>query len=74
VLAGQLTVDRRILVPRDYLGAATLLGQTEERHGIAGEDTRLLRLTPDGLADLAERHPRLGLRLYRNLAACARAV
>jgi RimJ/RimL family protein N-acetyltransferase len=72
VLAGTVTLDGKTFGRGACLGAAALLGQVEEGRAVAGEGARLLRLTTQGLAELSERHPRLGLRLYRNLTACAR--
>lgn len=72
VLAGSVTAGGRTLGRGECFGAAAMLGQTGEGAAIAGDGVRLLRLTPQALAALGERHPRLGLKLYRNLAAQAR--
>ena len=72
VLGGDLRAGARLVGPRDCIGAGALLGQTPEGAATAGEGLRLLRLSPQGLAGLSDQHPRLGLKLYRNLAACAR--
>jgi hypothetical protein len=72
VLAGQVTVSGRTVGPRECFGAGALLGQGAGDDAIAGESARLLHLTPDGLSGLSDAHPRLGLKLFRNLAACAR--
>jgi CRP-like cAMP-binding protein len=72
ILAGNVTADGRSLGPKDCFGAAALLGQGAEVPAVAGPGVHLLRLTPAALDALSDRHPRLGLRLYRNLAACAK--
>jgi GNAT superfamily N-acetyltransferase/CRP-like cAMP-binding protein len=72
ILAGNVTADGRSLGPKECFGAAALLGQGAEAPAVAGSGVHLLRLTPAGLDALSDRHPRLGLRLYRNLAACAK--
>ncbi|MDP3047162.1 MAG: hypothetical protein Q8O07_06760, partial [Chloroflexota bacterium] len=72
ILEGSVTAGSRSLGPKECFGAAALLGQGAEAPAVAGPGVRLLRLTPAGLDALSDRHPRLGLRLYRNLAACAK--
>ncbi len=71
VLAGRVTIAGRTLERGECFGAGALVGQRGEPPAYAGEGTRLLRLDADGLAALGERHPRLGVRLYRNLAQAA---
>lgn len=68
ILAGHVTVRGRTLGSGECFGAASLLGREGEAEATAGEGARLLRLTPQALSDLCDRHPRLGPRLYRNLA------
>ena len=72
VLAGNVALDGKPLEHSACLGAAALLGQVGEGRAVAGAGARLLRLTTQGMAALSENHPRLGLRLYRNLTTCAR--
>jgi RimJ/RimL family protein N-acetyltransferase len=72
ILEGSVTVGSRRLGPKECFGAAALLGQGAEAPAVAGSGVRLLRLTSEGLDALSDRHPRLGLRLYRNLAGCAK--
>lgn len=72
ILAGEVIVGGRTLTRGDCVGVASLLGQAEEPRAYTLEGARLLRMTPQGLAELSEHHPRLGLRLYRNLTTCAR--
>jgi RimJ/RimL family protein N-acetyltransferase len=71
LLAGSVRVGERVLARGECFGAAAMLGQPGERAAIAGEGARLLKITPQDLAELSDRHPRLGLRVYRNLAANA---
>lgn len=71
VLAGTLTAGGRTLARGECFGAGALIGQHNEPPAVAGEGVSLLRLDADGLAVLGERHPRLGVRLYRNLALAA---
>lgn len=72
ILAGSLALGGRTLGPKACFGAGGMLGQPAGRQAIVGPDTRLLRLDGGSLSSLSDHHPRLGLRLYRNLAACAR--
>jgi hypothetical protein len=71
VLAGTLTSGGRTLARGECFGAGALIGQHNEPPAVAGERVSLLRLDAEGLAALGERHPRLGVRLYRNLAQAA---
>jgi GNAT superfamily N-acetyltransferase len=72
VLAGSVNLNGRALGRGDCFGASAMLGQPSEGTAIANEGTRLMRVTPSDLNALSEKHPRLGLKLYRNLAAQAR--
>jgi hypothetical protein len=72
ILEGNVTSGGQSLGPKECFGVAALLGQGAEAPAVAGPGVRLLRLTSEGLDALSDRHPRLGLRLYRNLAACAK--
>jgi CRP-like cAMP-binding protein len=72
VLAGNVTFNGHTLSHGDCFGTAAMLGQSSEGIAIAGEGTRLMKVTPSDLNTLSEKHPRLGLKLYRNLAAQAR--
>lgn len=72
VLAGAVTLGGRNVGPRECFGAGALLGQSLGGEAVTGDGARLLNLTPEGLAGLSDAHPRLGLKLFRNLAACAR--
>jgi RimJ/RimL family protein N-acetyltransferase len=71
VLAGQVVAGGRDIARGGCFGAGVLLGRPGEAPATAGPDARLLRLTPEALAALSERYPRLGVQLYRNLAGCA---
>jgi hypothetical protein len=68
VLAGQVAVGTRGLVKGESFGEGALLGQAEDSEARTGAGARLLKLTRAGLESLSDKHPRLGLRLYRNLA------
>lgn len=72
VLAGEVMLENKPLERGTCVGAAALLGPVEDGGAVTGESARLLKLTSQGLSELSEHHPRLGLRLYRNLTACAR--
>jgi RimJ/RimL family protein N-acetyltransferase len=71
VLAGAVTQGGRTLAHGDSFGGSALLGVPAGDPGTAGEGARLLRLTPHAFAALGERHPRLSLRVYRNIASMA---
>ena len=72
VLAGNVTFNGRTLKRGDCFGTAAMLGQPNEGAAIAGEGARLMKVTPSDLNTLSEKHPRLGLKLYRNLAGQTR--
>ena len=70
VTAGHLRQGDQQYAPGQCLGQAALLGASAAGTGpIAGPETQVLALSPAALHDLAERYPRLGVKLYRNLAA-----
>jgi hypothetical protein len=71
VTAGQLRQGERAFGPGDCVGTAALLetARAAEAGPVAGPDTQVLALTPAALQALGERYPRLGVKLYRNLAA-----
>jgi RimJ/RimL family protein N-acetyltransferase len=69
VLAGQVNCPERSFMTGDCLGAAVLLGGSGELDARVSDGTRLLSLTPAGFQSLCSRHPRVGLKLYRNFAA-----
>ncbi len=71
VLAGTVTAGGQTLGRGECIGAGALLGQGAEGQAVAGEGAHLLKLDAAGLASLSERHPRLGVRLYRGLAQTA---
>lgn len=68
VLTGCVAVNGRPLSRGATFGVSAVLGQGSGEEAVAQDATRLLKLTPQNLADLSDRHPRLGMRLYRNLA------
>lgn len=69
LIDGEATSSRGRLVAGDSFGALQLLGGQPGDPVYAGTNLRLLRLQPDEFLTLCERHPHLGLKLYRNLAA-----
>jgi hypothetical protein len=69
VLEGQVRQGGQTLAPGQWWGAEAILrGQAEAQPATAGRGVRVLSLSPGALAQLAERHPRLAVKLYRNLA------
>jgi len=73
ILEGSLQVSDRSLGPGECFGEHLLLGGQGELTATAGQQTRLLRLSPHPFNDLIERYPHLGLKLFRNfcrLAGC----
>jgi len=68
VLDGTLTSDGLDFKPGTSFGAQALLQRKPGTPALARTNSRLLRLTLPGFDKLCERYPRLGLKLYRNLA------
>ena len=68
VLEGALDAGGRLLGPGESYGGSFLLRQSANAAGVVVQGTRLFRLSLQSFDDLCERHPRLGLKLYRNLA------
>jgi hypothetical protein len=73
VTAGRVTSSGRAFGPGECVGAGALLnsGRADAPDPVAGAETQVLALSPAALHGLAERYPRLGVKLYRNLAAQA---
>lgn len=69
VTAGQLRVGDRALAPGEFTGTAGLLEApgASETTPVAGAGAQVLALSRPALRELAERYPRLGVKLYRNL-------
>ncbi len=70
VTSGQVQVGGRAYGPGECVGTAALLeaARTAGDDAVAGADTQILALSPTALQALGERYPRLGVKLYRNLA------
>jgi hypothetical protein len=68
-LAGSIQVDGETVAPGHSIGVGPLLGRGDSERAVAGENARVLTLTRAGLDNLCELHPRLGVKLYQNLAA-----
>jgi hypothetical protein len=69
VLSGAAHVGPRTLQPGDFAGAGALLGSGGRPAPVAGPGARVLSLGPAGLAAVSQHHPRLAVKLYRNLVA-----
>ena len=67
VLGGAMTCGTRTLGQGDFAGAGALLGQGPHAAVVAGTGARVLSLRPAGLTLLSQAHPRLAVKLYRNL-------
>ena len=59
----------QIITAGACVNADILFGQADAVTPIAGTETRLLTLTRARLTELVDRYPRLGIKLYQNLAA-----
>jgi RimJ/RimL family protein N-acetyltransferase len=70
LLAGQVRCGGRSLTAGECLGPDVLLGGPAGSPVEITNEARLISLSPDSFRALCSRHPRLGLKLYRNLAAC----
>jgi CRP-like cAMP-binding protein len=69
VLEGCVQLDGKDYLAGSSFGAQALLHRQPISGGSVQTGTRLLRLTLRDFDTLSERYPRLGLKLYRNLAA-----
>lgn len=69
VLAGSVRHGEQIITAGACVNADILFGQADAVTPIAGAETRLLTLTRARLTELVDRYPRLGIKLYQNLAA-----
>lgn len=69
VLAGSVRHGDQTINAGGCVNAAVLFGNSTASTPIANEGTRLLTLTRAQLIDLCDRYPRLGMKLYQNLAA-----
>ncbi len=69
VLTGSVKHGNRTIAAGGCVNADVLFGQADAVTPVAGADTRLLTLTRASLTTLCERYPRLGMKLYQNLAA-----
>jgi len=67
--ADVLVLNERPQVAEHVVGAGALFGKSDANGAAAGEGARLLTLSAPKFAELCERYPRLGIKLYRNLAA-----
>lgn len=68
ILEGQVASADKKFTGGDCLGATALLGGPGELPAKVSSNARLLSLSPSSFELLCNRHPRLGLKLYRNLA------
>lgn len=65
---GEAKSSTKQFSPGDSFGALQMLGVPTAEPVYAVKNSRMLRLLPDEFQQLCERHPFLGLKLYRNLA------
>lgn len=69
VLEGSVQQDGRVIGPGGCINPGLVFGMHEGYDAVAGTGTRVLTLTERHLQELADRYPRLGIKLYQNLAA-----
>ena len=69
VLAGSVRHGDETINTGGCVNADVLFGKSDAITPIANEGTRLLTLTRTQLTNLCDRYPRLGMKLYQNLAA-----
>ncbi len=69
ILAGAVRHGEQTFTAGTCVNADILFGQADAITPIAGADTRLLTITREHLTALCDRYPRLGMKLYQNLAA-----
>ena len=69
VVDGALRSGERVAGKGEVLGAGLVFGARHDTGAVALENSRVVALTKAGLEAVCEAHPRLGLKLYRNLAA-----
>jgi GNAT superfamily N-acetyltransferase len=68
VLAGSVYQGGKTVAAGGCVNPDLLFGPAETEVPVAGPDARLLGMTRAALVSLCDRHPRLGMKLYRNLA------
>ncbi len=68
VLEGAFRAGERVYGKGDVLGAGIAFGETSDTGAVATEPSRVFALTKAELDAVAEAHPRLGIKLYQNLA------
>lgn len=69
VVKGAFKTGERVIGQGGVIGAGLAFGDPSHTGAIALEDSRVFALTKAELDDVCENHPRLGLKLYQNLAA-----
>jgi ribosomal protein S18 acetylase RimI-like enzyme len=69
VLTGSVKHGDKTILAGNVVNADVLFGPRDATTPVAGADTRLLTLSRESLTSLCDRYPRLGLKLYQNLAA-----
>ncbi len=68
VVSGAFKTGERIHGQGDVLGAGLAFGEAADTGAVALENSRVFALTKPQLDAVCEAHPRLGLKLYQNLA------
>ncbi|HEX7587444.1 MAG TPA: GNAT family N-acetyltransferase [Anaerolineae bacterium] len=69
VLTGSVKHGEQTIPAGGCVNPDVLFGQADAVTPVAGQDTRLLTLTCESITALCDRYPRLGMKLYQNLAA-----
>lgn len=69
VVSGAFQNGEQVMNQGDVIGAGIAFGSTPETGAVAAESARVFALSKSELDALCETHPRLGLKLYQNLAA-----
>lgn len=69
VLAGTVRQGEQTFERGGVINAGALLGTPSESVAVTGPGARVLSLTAANFSALCEKHPRLGIKLYQNLAA-----
>lgn len=69
VVKGAFKVGERVIGQGGVIGAGIAFGDESDTGAVAAEDSRVFALSKPALDAVCEAHPRLGIKLYQNLAA-----
>jgi CRP-like cAMP-binding protein len=68
-VSGACKSGDKVIGQGGIIGAGLAFGEPSDTGAVAAEDSRVFALTKAQLDAVSELHPRLGLKLYQNLAS-----